>query len=269
MKLLSSYKYNMKSYKNTGIVLAVVILTLLVIQAALLIVGYFTISSTEPIMITASGFDTIITLFIFIMACTTFKNNFNMQMQNSVSRKTQFNSTLLSGITFCAITAFGFVLLFVLVNVFLTPFYINLFPHSKEMLEANYQFFDSAYYTLFFPAKALNFSNVFWTFLVILTTNFAAFLLGCLCSNIFYRLPNDVLRVVVFLSPFFLIFMVFPIFDFICFEGELTIALGNFIDAILGLSTFEPWKFTCSFIVASIFVAVIFFLVHRKTSVKK
>ena len=86
---MSSFKLNLRTYKNVAILIGSLLGSLILIQAIFLGMVYFkfkdtTLSSPNEYSLMVNGFDILITLIIFIMACGNFKPNFNMQIQNSV-----------------------------------------------------------------------------------------------------------------------------------------------------------------------------------------
>ena len=271
---MSSFKLNLRTYKNVAILIGSLLGSLILIQAIFLGMVYFkfkdtTLSSPNEYSLMVNGFDILITLIIFIMACGNFKPNFNMQIQNSVSRKAYFKNTLLSGTVFCAITALSFTVIYAVVNTAETSFCLNMFNFEDEVIGMSDEMFGSYYHSLFFPANNLTFPNLIWTFLLMFTDCVFGFVIGSLFSNISYRLPNDLVKFFVFFTPIFLFMFVLPIVDMVCFNDTLCDGIINFIDTINGYTTNEPWKNVCSNVAGSAILAAIFFLVLRKTRVKK
>lgn len=271
---MSSFKLSLRNYRGTGIMMGCVLAGLLLFQVIILAITYFAnkdmvIQNPDSITITISGIDLLIAVFIFAMACGNFKSNFNMQIQNSVSRKTQFVNLLLSGVVFCGGAAIVHTVIYGIANPAFNSFYLNNFTFADASAGLNYEMFGSYYHSLFFAPNNLTFTNLVWTFLLMFANCVFAYVFGCLCSNISYRLPNDLARFAVFLTPILLIGLVFPIIDAACFDGVVTLSVIDFLDFINGYTTDEPWINICSNFVTSAILSVVFFFVLKTTPVKK
>ncbi len=271
---MSSFKFNLRTYKNVAILISSLLGGLIFIQAIFLGLIYFkfkdtTLSSPYEYSLMINGFDILITLIIFIMACGNFKPNFNMQIQNSVSRKAYLKNTLLSGTVFCAISALAFTVIYAIVNTAETSFCLNMFNFENEVTGMSDEMFGSYYHSLFFPANHLTFPNLVWTFFLMFTDCVFAYVIGSLFSNISYRLPNDLVKFFVFFTPIILFGLVLPAIDTACFDGVVYNNVVTFFDFINGYDTLEPWKNICTNIATSAILAAVFFLVLRKTPIKK
>ena len=271
---MSSFKFYLRNYRNTGILLGSLLIGAIIFQAIILTIIYnlnigVTLENPDSIYLTISGLDALITVFIFAMACGNFKPSFNMQMQNGVSRKTQFKSLLLSGVAFCGAASLIHTIVYAVANPALSSFYLNNFNFADASAGLNYEIFGSYYHSLFYAPNDLTPTNLFWTFMLMFTQCVVGYILGYICANISYRLPNDLVRVAVFAVPIILIFVVFPVIDSTFFNGVVYESIFCFLDFIKGYNTFEAWKNVCTNIVYCAILSVIFYFVFRKTPVKK
>lgn len=271
---MSSFKFYLRNYRSTGILLGSLLIGAITFQAIILTIIYnlnigITLENPDSIYLTVSGLDALITVFIFAMACGNFKPSFNMQMQNSVSRKTQFRSLLLSGVAFCGAASLIHTVAYAIANPAFNSFYLNNFKFADASAGLTYEMFGSYYHSLFYAPNDLTFSNLVWTFLLMFTDCIIGYLFGYICANISYRLPNDLVRVAVFAAPIILLFIVFPVIDSTFFNGVVYESIYIFLDFIMGYDTFEAWKNVCTNIVFSAILAVIFYFILRKTPVKK
>ena len=271
---MSSFKLSLRNYRGTGIMMGCVLGGLLIFQAIILAIIYYAnkglvLNTPDSITLTINGIDLLIAVFIFAMACGSFKSNFNMQMQNSVSRKTQFVNLLLAGVVFCGGAALIHTVIYGIANPAFNSFYLNNFTFTDASAGLTYEMFGSYYHSLFFAPNDLTFTNLVLTFLLTFANYVLAYVFGCLCSNISYRLPNDLARFAVFLTPILFISLVFPIIDAACFDGVVTGSVINFLAFINGYTTNEPWLNICTNIVSSAILSLVFFFVLKTTSVKK
>lgn len=271
---MSSFKLSLRNYRNTGILLGAILVGLILVQVIILAVSYnankdLILDSPDSITLTINGLDFLFAFVIFIMACSNFKLNFHIQIQNNISRKTQFKNLLLSGATFCGICSFVHTVIYAIANPAFTSFYLNNFNFADASAGLSYEMFGSYYHSLFFAPNDLTFTNLVWTFLLMLTECVMLYILGCLCANISYRLPNYFMKLVVFGTPVLIFIIVPSVLDSLLFNGKFAMTAIDFIFAINGYTTLEAWKNVCTNIVVSGVLATALFLIYKKTPIKK
>ena len=251
MRLRNSYLYQLKgSLKPITIFYSIFIL--------LTVVSSISAFFAKDSIFQMSGWDFGILIFMFIMGCACFNEDFSMHLQNSVSRKTYFTAKLLSVFSSSAI---------------MTAFYaaFTLLIHwIFQYLLSNFTVFEitSVFEMLYFGGEGIfSFSMYLWTALLIFTSAVFVNMLGMFISGVFYR-TGKLTRILLAAGiPLFFI-MIFPMVDYTFFGGTLYAEVFKFIGNVFGIFEKTPWKATVSFGVLFAVSTVAAWLVIRKAPIK-
>lgn len=231
MKIKSTYLYQLSQIKKAFLVYYIIKLSVV-----LLIVSALLFPSLGQGFIVYVGFESTTMLFLFIVFGESFKSEFLMLTQNSISRKTIIKAKLFILVTISLLVAIFDRLIELIINSLysmtnpdfkLTTFITQLYPQNVEPLNSLF-------------SLLLNFS----LFLVI-----ASF--GYTLGIIFYRLGSKRF-VLVFIGLLISYFTILAI-DVIAFKGVAVITMIDSLDLAFGISAGKP--INC--IIACIFLFIL------------
>jgi TRAP-type C4-dicarboxylate transport system permease small subunit len=250
MNLKASYKYVMYDNKKAliGYSLIIIAITVFLFVAS---VSWSNDSSTMQI----GGMEMASVIFIFVAGLTSFKDNFHMLTQNSVTRRGTFTATMLGFITTAGmLSAISIIVL--LIAKLMSSIQNNIVSTS---------FFETLY------AGHVNGMNGFIVYLESFLLYFVMMLtvvgIGYLIGAIFYRLnKGGKVALAVGIPVFFSVIL--PIVDVLIFGGRVTIGLVRFMDMIFGISAQNPYLAVVSCMVIFLICGLLSWIVMRKAPVK-
>jgi len=250
MNLRASYKYVMYDNKMALLIysLIIVLLTVLLFAAS---VSWSNENSTTRI----SGMEVASIIFIFVAGLTSFKDNFHMLMQNSISRKGIFTATMLG-----FITSSGVLSTVSIVVILITKLMAMM---QKNIISGS--FFETVY-----PAHVNGMNNLLIlleSFLLYFVMMLAVVGIGYLIGVIFYRLNKaGKVALAVGIPVFFSVIL--PVVDVLIFDGRITVGLVRFMDIIFGISAQNPYVAIVSLLVVFLISGLLSWITMRKASVK-
>lgn len=202
-----------------------------------------------------SGIETISTIFIFILMLSAYREHFNMLLQNGISRKTFFLSTIITG------TAYAFILIIldtVMFDVFSLVLNRSSYTYMTNIFE---QIYPSRYDDSSFIQKTIE------SILLMGCVNMVAMSAGLTISSIYYRLTK-VLKIIVFTAVPASVMLFFPT-DQLLFNGFLSDRLSDLIKFSFGVDTDNPFIPMITLIILSFIGFGISWLFIRRSPVKE
>lgn len=250
MNLKSSYKYVMYDNKKAllGFSLIIIAITVLLFVAS---VSWSNESSTMQM----GGMEIASVIFIFVAGLTSFKDNFHMLMQNSVTRKGTFTATMLGFVTTAG---------------FLSAISIIVLLIAKLMSSIQSNIISTSFFETVYPAHVNGMNNLLIlleSFLLYFVMMLAVVGIGYLIGVIFYRLNKaGKVALAVGIPVFFSVIL--PVVDVLIFDGRITVGLVRFMDIIFGISAQNPYVAIVSLLVVFLISGLLSWITMRKASVK-
>ncbi len=196
-------------------------------------------------------------IFLFIVGLNSFKSNFHFGLTNGVSRKTQFRSAAAAVVTVAVIMAVLDIVISSIAKIFIpsSTLYLTLY-------EARYS-----------NLTQLSFMNHVQIIVEQLLWSAALYsMAGMLgyCINLIYYRSSLIMKWIVSVIPFLLLFVVFPYVETIT-QGAVSRFIGNFFSITLGFAgqTTNPLIAVMSFIIGYLIFGAISFLLIRRAVVKQ
>lgn len=255
MNIKATLNYQVDDYKKSLPVYYGVILALLIIFGGSTI--YISMKYSDNSGYSSfSGFDTAAAIFLFSMAISTFKSGFLMLLQNGISRRSTLVSRILSHLGVAAV-----MMVIDLLLRYVTEFIFSLFTQNVTFattFEATYFMSDQGITNV---SPLYNAAYLFLFYLALLS-------LGTFIALLYYRM-NTILKVLVSAGVPITVFIVLPIIDYNLTGGKLTIAIGKFLDFAFGFSTCQPWHAMITFVIGSIVLYFLSWLLIRRAEIKK
>ncbi|MBC3795864.1 hypothetical protein [Acetobacterium tundrae] len=260
MKLSAIYKFQLAEHKRSIIVFYLVIIaTLAFVFATNAVSGL--ISSQSAFSIQVTGIDLAPAIFLFVYGLNAFKENFQMSLQNGISRKTLFINQIAVDLTL----AVGMSLLnqiFLFIGKSMASFF-NTIQYSS-ILEKIYDLRYAGH-----PNGLMLYLENFLFYIFL----FAAFLsIGYFISVAFYRM-NKKQKFAYSFGFYILAFVAFPLIDELLyklgiFSVQISEVLLRFLYAIMGVSAQNPYIAMISLLIISIIMRSLTWLLVRKTGIK-
>lgn len=249
-KLSISTKYQIKeTLPAIGIFYAIVIGSTILLA---IISG--SISPDEPASLT--GMELASCIFLFVAGLNSFKENFKMLMQNSVSRR----SIMLGRLITTGIVSLFFAVvdcaLFLLSDLYFASF--------ENVVHAN----------LFGDLYSRSLADLPFIVVILLTIVFSFFVnmalscAGYFITLLFYRMNKLGKTLIGAGVPVVFLYLI-PILDHIFNNGRLSIAFAKFIDFAYGISAGAYGRAFLSFFIMSALFSTFSWLLMRKAAVKK
>lgn len=250
MNFKNMYAYNLYEDRKSLIIFYGVIASiyLMFIIANMLINGDSSIGGMEM-----SSF-----IFLFVMGLNSFKSNFHFGLTNGVSRKTQFLSYAATALTLGIIMAVMDIVISKLV-AFVVP------PNSLYL-----QLYGQRYSSFVAPLSFLNHVQIIMEQFLWYTFLYSAVAMFGYCITLIYYRSTLILKWIVSVIPFLLLFVVFPYVETIT-QGAVSQFIGNFISRTMGFAgqTINPFIAIMSFIIGYLIFGAISFLLVRRAVVKQ
>ena len=224
MSTKASFLYQLKEHKKPLAIYYIVILCVY----ALMFIGNASVSNgSQEISVSTklSGLDMATVIFLFVAGLNSFKENFRMLLQNSVTRKSVLLGRILASLAVCALMAAADRALILLFKGAASLFAGNISVHS--LIEDLYPAAAGG------PgAPAMHASG----FLLDMTLNISAAAAGYMISLLFYRL-NKAGKALVDAGVPILFFVVLPALDK---SGAIFLWIGRAIYTAYGLTAGRP-----------------------------
>lgn len=243
IKSMTKYSFNgaLKAYLIFAVIIFAIINTVVIITAA-----------TGSRGGSFGGMDYSTVVFMFILGIVIYREDLSMAIQNGISRKTYFCSTILVFVLIAVIGSAGDTLISMLGN-----FYQNNVTEGIS--------FDSGYEQLFMWSKDLigpstpEAIDYIKEFILQITFNIAALAGGLLITTVIYRL-SKIFKFIIPAAFYVLIFIALPIVDYSVFNFAITKNVSKLL-AWMGESV---WQMSLVFVgFAAILFAVSYLFVRR------
>ncbi|HEX3021381.1 MAG TPA: hypothetical protein VHQ24_07630 [Lachnospiraceae bacterium] len=254
MSIKSSYHYQIKDHKNSIIIYYLILIGIMVLVFTGMGVSIAREDGTN-VSGQIGGFEMSTVIFLFVTALCSFKESFGMLLQNGVSRKTLFTSRIAVTITIAAIMALIDKVILAIFSIF-TNLVDNI--DSSSIFEQLYMKKASEMNEL-----QLNIESFIFGFLLYVCVMAG----GYFITILFYRLGKTG-KVIIGAGVPFTVFMLLPILDTAIFDGRITKAIGKLIDFALGFSNNSPTNAFITFLLGSVVVSAVSWLLMRKAVVK-
>lgn len=195
------YKYIMKNNLKS-------IFIFYIIMTAIIHIGFFICKLSNGSSGGIGGMEIATIFLLFSLVLCSYRETMNLSVQCGVSRKTVFISSLLAFITCGIITGTMDLLLSLLGNFYESR--IGTFTY------------DSMYEQTFMPVGVLpKFNDFLKVLLMCIGVNTATLIIAFLIGALNYRLSKT-MKVIIPISIFVFIFVIFPIVDYTIFDMEIT-----------------------------------------------
>lgn len=203
-----------------------------------------------------NGFDFATVIFLFVVGLCSFKDNFGMLMQNSVTRKTIFFGRLATTAGVALGMAVADKIFQIIINLLFTrngnPFYENMYEQ--------------------FYAPKLGYMSSFGiiveSFLLSFFLYLALSMVGYMITILFYRLGKGG-KIAVGVGVPVTWCVIVPILDFRFFDGRLSMLFSRFADFSFGITEVKPQNAMITCLLLFIFTAIISWLLMRKAVVRE
>lgn len=243
IKSMTKYSFNgaLKAYLIFAAIIFAIINTVVIITAA---------TGSQGGSFGGMDFSTVV--FMFILGIVNYREDLSMSIQNGISRKSYFCSTILVFILIAVIGSAGDTLISILGN-----FYQN---NVSEGIS-----FDSGYEQLFMWSKDIiepptpEVFDYIKGFILQITFNIAALAGGLLFASVIYRL-SKVFKFIIPAAFYVLIFIALPIVDYSVFDFAIT----KNVSKLLAWMSESVWHMSSVFAgLAAILFAVSYLFVRR------
>lgn len=251
MRLKNSYLYQVKEWIRPVIIFYSVVFLITVLSS----ISAFIDDSS---VISVFGWDFAVIIFMFVVGCSTFSEDFPMHLQNSVSRKTFYGAKILSVLSISAIVTAVYTVFSLLIHIVFQFLFKNIGAVEISSL------FEQIYFN---SDEIFSFSMYLWVALIIFAASVFVCMLGVFISAVFYRAQKLVkISLAVGVPAIFIV--VLPIVDVTLFSGTLYTELFRFLGNVFGIFEQLPWKALVSFGVLFAVSAVAGWLLIRKAPIK-
>ena len=194
-------------------------------------------------------------IFAFVCAMNSFKENFGFALQNGVSRKTLFRSTLIMALCFSA-------LLCVLDQL------LHLFTLLVSQGAGNMRWFrlTEALYDIRYagaPELQRTADNIIFNF----TLYTALFMTGYMITIAYYRMSRW-LKLLISIGVPALVVVVYPLVDLLLLQGRISSALGRAVSLALGIEAQNIWIAVLSMALLAAAMAAAAWAMMRRAVIK-
>jgi len=260
MKLSAIYKYQLAEHKNSVLIFYLVIVSILVAVFGINAITGLN-GSQYGFSIKLGGIEAAPAVFLFVCGLTAFKENFQMALQNGISRKSLFINRI-------------FVILTLAVGMSLLNLIILIVGQSMGSLSGIVQYSSvmEQIYGLGFTGHSNEILMLVESFFFYIFLFIVCFSIGYLIIVTFYRMNNK--QKGRYIVGFYLIaFVILPITDTLLYKSgiipvQLSDLLLRFLDNIMGVSAQNPYIAMVSFLIISIVINGLTWLLIRKVGIK-
>ncbi len=214
-------------------------------------------------VISANGEDTIngmeisSLIFIFILGLNLFKSNFQFGLTNGVSRRTQFISFTAAAATLGVFMAAMDVIIEKLVNIFFSSssLYLGIYGGRYSSFSAGL--------TLMDHIQMIAEQFLWCAFL------YAAMAMLGFCINLIYYRSNTIMKYIVSVIPFIVVFVVEPYIERTT-NGAFLHSISDFLSRAMGIGlTINPYIAMLSFFIGFGVLALCSYLLMRHAVIKQ
>ncbi|MBC3886919.1 hypothetical protein GH810_01140 [Acetobacterium paludosum] len=260
MKLSAIYKFQLAEHKKSIIVFYLVIIAILAVVFTINIVSVL-IPNQSNFSIQLSGIDLAPTIFLFVCGLNAFKENFQMSLQNGISRKSLFVNRIAVDLTLAVgMSLLNQIILFIGKSMALFSATIQYSSLLEELYGLRYAGH---------PNGLMLYLEIFLFYIFL----FAAFLsIGYFITVAFYRM-NKKQKIAYIVGFYILAFVAFPLIDELLYKlGIFSVLISEvllrFLYAIMGVSAQNPYIAMISLLIISIIMRSLTWLLVRKTGIK-
>ncbi len=249
MNYQNSLKYQIRGFWKPVITFYIVIILVLVfgLTSAIILSG-------DGVRSSINGLEFSTAIFIFVMGLNSFKEDLFMLLQNGVSRKTFFLSSIGSFLVL------GFLMSVIDVVVSLVTKLVV--SHMEQVQYINF-------FEMLYRGKTTRMSAISITlesFMLNLSMYLAAFLIGFFITISYYRM-NKPMKVIISVGVPVSVFIVLPIVDGI-FHNKIVSAIGRASDFAIGASAQKPLHAIVTLLITFLVFSGLSWLLMRKVSVQ-
>lgn len=219
------------------------------------VIGLIAVSKGTIIL---SGIEISTIIFLFVCGLNSFKSNFYFAKSNGISRKTFIKGLLISSIPIALVISIIDITINRIINIFIKSptlydmSYGSLLGYVGNLYESNW-------------IKINTFGNLFNNILFQFAFCILAYVAGIVINMIYYR-SNKYLKVLVSVTP--VIFFIFNI-NISMKNPVLTMRINKFLDYIFGFNPSNVFACITTFLVFTVFLSGISFLLIRKAVIKE
>lgn len=253
MNLKRSYRYRLETAKKAVLIYYFIVVTLCLIS--LLLTRF--VPEEDGIF---NGLEMTSIIFLFVVGLNTFKEDFNMLLQNGITRKSVFNSAVLFLATISGVMA--------AIDMILSVLFAS--TGSYNML------FTGIYYGFVNNSSALpgGFLKTLCCFVWLAAFYFFASSLGLLITLFYYKM-NNLVRIAVSISVPAVFLIILPSIDLILAPAGqesygIFLAIGRFFMRIMGIFSDRvmPWIGVLTFLGISFVLHLINWSMVRRSVIK-
>ena len=247
MKSLKISKINFEGIRKSAIIYYFIFICV--------VIGLIAVSKGTIIM---SGIEFTTIIFLFVCGLNSFKSNFYFAKSNGISRKTFIKGLLISSVPIALIMS--------IIDITINRI-INIFIKSPTLYDMSYGSLLGYVGNLYESSwiKINTFSNLFNNILFQFSFCILAYVVGIVINMIYYR-SNKYLKVLVSVTP--VIFLIFNS-NISMKNPVLAMRINNFLDYIFGFDPSNVFACITTFLVFTLFLSVIAFLLIRKAVINE
>lgn len=219
------------------------------------IIGLIAVSDGRS---TLSGIEVSTVIFIFVCGLNSFKSNFYFAKSNGVSRKTFIKGLLISSVPIALVMSIIDIIINRINNIFIKnpTFYDMAYGNSVGYISKIY---DGSWV----QSNSLN--TIFNTILFQFSLCLLAYVVGIVINMIYYR-ANKYVKVLVSAIPVALIILKG---NLSMRNPSLTLRINEFTDYIFGFNPSNVFACITTFLVFTVVLSAIAFLLIRKATIKE
>lgn len=250
MKSLKIAKMNIESImKSAAIYYSIFIV---------IIIGLYTINYINNINSTMSGLEFATIIFLFVCGLNSFKSNFYFAKSSGVSRKTFIKGLLISSVPVSLSMSIIDIIINRLNNIFVKnpTLYDMAYGNLIDGMNSVYQ----GYWV-----QNNSFTTIINTILFQFTFCLLAYVAGIVINMVYYR-SNSYIKVIVSAIP--IAFIIFS-GNFSIKNPGLTMKINKFFDYIFGFNPVNVFACILTFLVITIILCGVSFLLIRKAVIKE
>lgn len=223
-----------------------------------IIIGLCTINYTNNMSSTMSGLEFATIIFLFVCGLNSFKSNFYFAKSSGVSRKTFIKGLLISSVPLALAMSIIDIIINRLNNIFVKnpTLYDMAYGNLIDGMNSVYQ----GYWV-----QNNSFTTIINTILFQFTFCLLAYIVGIVINMIYYK-SNSYVKVVVSVIP--IAFIIFS-GNFSIRNPKLTMKINEFFDYIFGFNPVNVFACILTFLVITIILGGIAFLLIRKAVIKE
>ena len=244
----TAVKYRLEESRKSIAVFYIVIIAL----TALLGFGATGLANgNTTLTLSVGGLESATIIFAFVLGVTSFRENFRMMLQNGLSRRTVFISSLISDL----LLSVALSLIAAIVNGMAA---LLISERQIVFISLMQQVYSGRYAGHGYNPQIWGESFLFF-FIV-----FAAALIAGHCISVLYFRMNRAGRIAFSAGVPSFLFIVLPMFDAIVTKGAITSFLGSTFLRAMGIGTQNPYMgMASSLIVVAVFSGIMWLLMRR------